>query len=172
MRRLLWAAVAASILVPIPALAAFTISGRVTNEAGTGIANVDLDFIDPCTGDNVFLVNDKTAADGTYSISVNPGTYDIHYTPATGATVAAAERQDYTVAANANLGITILHPGRLVSGTVKTTGGAGIANVDLKWIVAATGQKVWVGKDVTNSSGAYSMRVLPGTYDVEYRPPA
>ena len=169
MRRLL---LAAALLLPVPAVAAFTITGKIINEAGTGLANVDIDFIDQCSGDNVFLVNDKTAADGTYSIVVNPGTYDVHYTPATGSVVTGAERPDYVVAAGANLGTIVLHPGWLVSGTVKTVASAGIANVDLKWVSVATGQKVWVGKDVTSALGAYSMRVPPGTYDVEFRPPA
>lgn len=70
-------------------LAAATLTGFVRNEAGTGLANVDLDFIDQCSGDNIFLSGDKTAADGSYSVVVPAGTYDIHYTPPAGSPVAA-----------------------------------------------------------------------------------
>jgi len=151
---------------------AFTVTGVVRNEAGAGLSNVDLDFIDRCTGDSVFLVNDKTTADGSYSIVVNPGTYDIHYTPPAGSTVAGTERKDYTVAADANLGTTTLHPGRLVSGTVRNASGAGIAGVDLKFVDLATGDKAYFTKDSTSATGAYSVRVLPGSYDLEFRPPS
>lgn len=153
------------------AQAAFTITGVVRNEAGVGLSNVDLDFIDACSGDSVFLVNDKTAADGSYSIVVNAGTYDIHYTPPAGSTVAGTERKDYVVAANANLGTTTLHPGFLVSGTVRNSSGAGIAGVDLKFVVVATGDKAYFTKDTTSVTGTYSVRVEPGTYDLEFRPP-
>ncbi|MFN7965578.1 MAG: IPT/TIG domain-containing protein [Acidobacteriota bacterium] len=151
---------------------AATITGTVKNEAGAGLGNVDIDFIDLCTGDSVFIASDKTAADGSFSVVVANGTYDIHYTPPTGSVVAAGDRQDYVVSGNANLGITTLHPGRLVSGTVKNSSGVGVANVDLKWVDQATDHRVFMGKDVTNASGQYSIRVLPGTWDVDYRPPA
>lgn len=151
---------------------AATITGVVKNEAGSGLSNVDLDFIDLCSGDNIFLTGDKTAADGSYSVVVPNGTYDIHYTPPTGSTVAAGERQDYIVSANANLGTTTLHPGRLVSGKVQNSAGTGIANVDLKFVSRATSERVYLTKDLTSATGQYSVRVPPGTWDIDFRPPS
>src|SRR5262249_41828720 len=142
---------------------ATTISGTVRNEMGAGLANVDLDFIDQCSGDNIFLANDKTAADGTYSIVVPNGTYDIHYTPPAGSTVCAAEHTDYIVNNNANPGVTTLHPGRLVSGTVKIPSQAAAVGVDLKFVDVVTGQHVYLTKDLTNALGQYSVRVPSGT---------
>jgi len=175
LRPLRWLLSAACLVVALPPdarAAAFTLTGVVRNEQGQGVANVDLDFLDKCTGDNVFLVNDKTTASGAYSIVVNEGQYDIHFTPPAGSTLTGAEIKDYIVAASANLGTTMLATGRLVSGTVRNGSGAGIAGVDLKFVDVATGSKVWVTKDVTDLIGAYSVRVAPGTYDIEYRPPA
>ncbi len=160
------------ILLAPGAVRAFTVSGSVKNEAGQGMANVDLDFVDVCTGESLFLVNDKTAADGSFSISVAGGTYDVRFTPPAGSASAGKERPDVVVSANTNLGVNTLPNGRLVSGTVRNGSGAGIAGVDLKWVNASTGDRVYVGKDVTSASGAYSMRVPPGTWDVEYRPPS
>lgn len=170
-----WVRITSIVLAAVLAVVsthAATITGTVKNEAGAGLGNVDIDFIDLCTGDSVFIASDKTAADGSYSVVVANGTYDIHYTPPTGAVVAAGDRQDYVVSANANLGVTTLHPGRLVSGTVRNSASVGVANVDLKWVDQATQHRVFMGKDVTNASGQYSIRVLPGTWDVDYRPPA
>lgn len=152
--------------------ATFTVTGVVRDEMGGGVANVDLDFVDTCTGDSVFLVNDRTAADGSYSIVVGEGTYDIRYNPPPSAALAATERTDYVVAADADLGVTVLHPGAVVSGTVRDSSGVGVGGVDLKWVDLGTGRKVYFGKDLTTTSGTYSVRVRPGTYDVEYRPPA
>jgi len=152
-------------------LAAATISGTVRNEAAVGLANVDLDFIDLCSGDNIFLSGDKTAADGTFGVVVPTGTYDVHFTPAAGAVVAAADLQDVVVTVNASLGVITLHPGRLVSGTVLLPGGAPAAGVDLKFVNLATDHRVFLTKDVTNASGQYAVRVPPGTYDLDYRPP-
>ncbi len=151
---------------------AFTVTGTVRNEAGQAMANVDLDFVDVCSGESVFLVNDKTAADGSFSVTVNGATYDVRFTPPAGSASAGKERQDVVVSANTSLGLTTLPNGKLVSGTVKNGSGTGISGVDLKWVNASTGVRVYVGKDVTSASGAYSMRVPPGTWDVEYRPPA
>ena len=152
-------------------LAAATISGTVRNEAALGLANVDLDFIDLCSGDNIFLSGDKTAADGTFSVVVPAGTYDVHFTPAAGAVVTAADLQDVVVSVNAGLGVITLHPGRLVAGTVLLPGGAPAAGVDLKFVDVATEHRVYLSKDVTNASGQYAVRVPPGTYDLDYRPP-
>lgn len=151
---------------------AATISGTVKNEANVGQSNVDVDFIDICTGDNIFLSGDHTAADGTFSIVVPNGNYDVHFIPPAGSTVCANDLQDVTVSANANLGSVVLHPGRLVSGTVQTPSLGPAANVDLKFVSAATEERVFLTKEVTNSSGQYSVRVPPGTWTVDYRPAA
>lgn len=149
---------------------AATITGTVRNEAGTALANVDLDFIELCSGDNIFLTGDKSAADGTFSVVVPNGTYDVHFTPPTGSVVCAADFQDVVVSANQSLGIVTLHPGTLVSGTVRTPALAAAAGVDLKFVDTATQHRVYLTKDVTNAAGQYSVRVPQGTYDVDYRP--
>lgn len=165
-------ATALLLVLGAPAVLAATITGVVRNEAGTGLANIDLDFLNQCSGDNVFLASDKTAADGTFSVVVAAGTYDVHFTPPAGATVCAGDLQDFVVTASASLGTVTLHPGRLVSGTVRTPSLGAAAGVDLKFTDAATGVRVFLSKDVTNASGQYAVRVPPGTWNVDFRPPS
>ena len=165
-------ATVALLAVGASAGSAATITGVVRNEAGTGLANVDLDFINQCTGDNVFLTNDKTAADGTFSVVVAAGTYDVHFTPPAGSTVCAGDLQGDVVSVSASLGTVTLHPGRLVSGVVRTPTLGAAAGVDLKFTDAATGARVFLTKDVTNASGQYAVRVPPGTWNVDFRPPS
>jgi hypothetical protein len=154
------------------AAGAVTLTGVVRNEAGVGIGNVDLDLLDLCSGDNVFLVGDKTAADGSFSLVVNPGTYDLHATPPAAATVCAGDLQDLTVTVNASLGVITLHPGARVSGTVRTASLSPAAGVDLKFVDRATDHRVFLTKSVTNASGQWSVRVPPGTWDIDFRPAA
>lgn len=152
--------------------ATFTISGVVRNEAASGVANVDIDLIEFCTGQNVFLVNDKTLSSGAYSVVVNEGTYDIRFTPPSGSTLAAAEIERVVISSNMDFGVTTLYAGHLVSGVVRNTSGTGLVGVDLDFINLATGRKIYVPNDLTTTGGNYSVRVRSGTYDVEFRPPA
>src|SRR5262249_21629199 len=123
-----------------------TVTGTVQNEVGAGVFNVDIDFIDQCSGNNIFLAADRTAPDGTFSVVVPIGTYDIHCTPPDGNTAAAGELQDRTISGNIDLGITMLRAGRLVSGTVQTPSSGAAAGVDLKFVDEATGRRVYLTK--------------------------
>lgn len=159
------------ILCGLPGSAmALNVTGQVRNEAGVGLANVDVDFIDLCTGDNLFLSGDKTAADGSFNVVVPAGNYDVHFTPPSGSVVVAVDRQDLTVSAAVHLGIVTMPAGTLVSGTVRTPALAAAAGVDLKFVDRVTQHRVYLSKDVTNASGQYSVRVLPGSYDIDFRP--
>lgn len=149
-----------------------TVTGTVRTEAGVGIGVVDIDFIDLCSGDNIFLSGDKSAADGSFSVVVPSGTYDIHFVPPAGSVVAAGDIQGYVVNSNSSLGIVTLHPGRLVSGTVLTPALGPAAGVDLKFVEQASDHRVFLTKTLTNASGQYSVRIPPGTWNVDYRPPA
>lgn len=150
---------------------ALTITGVVRDPLNAPVGNVDVDFIDQCTGDNVFLAADKTAADGTFSITIAAGTYDIHFVPPAGSPLCAGDLQSVALVANTNLGTISLVQGRLVSGTVLTPSLAPAANVDLKFVDLAADSRRFLSKTLTNASGQYAIRVPPGTYDIDFRPP-
>src|SRR5262249_17986844 len=122
------------------------------------------------TKTSVFLTNDKTLSDGSYLIVVNEGTYDVHFTPPSGSTLAAAEIEGLSIHSNLGLNVTVLHPGLLVSGTVRNSSGQALQGVDLDLVNEATNRKIFLPNDQTDASGGYAVRVAPGTYDVEYRP--
>ena len=161
----------AGLLVPHSARAAtFTISGVVQDEAGSGVANVDVDLIEYCTRNNVFLVNDNTLSNGAYSIVVNEGTYDIHFTPPAG-TLAASEIKNVVIDSDINFGVTILPAGLVVAGVVRDESEIGVATADVVFFSSTTGNKIFVPNDETDPTGAYSVLVPAGTYDIKYRPP-
>lgn len=171
-RALVCVGLAAWVLAPSLAVAAaYTITGVVRNEFGSGVANVDIDLIEYCSKKSVFLVNDRTIANGAYSIVVNEGTYDIRFTPPSG-TLAAAELENVVIASNRNLGTTVLPEGVIVAGVVHDEASAGVSAVDLDFIDVVSDEKIFVPNDRTDASGAYSVLVPAGTYDVQYRPPS
>ena len=55
-------------LLALPVVAsAVTVTGFVKTTANVAVGNVDIDLIDNCTGTNIFIATDKTAADGSFS---------------------------------------------------------------------------------------------------------
>jgi len=166
------ALLAAACALAVPGvLRAATITGVVRDEGGVGVANVDIDFIDQCSGDNVFIATDHTAADGSFSLVIAAGTYDVHFVPAAGSTLVSGDVQDYVVAGNASFGVETLHPGRLVSGTVLTPALGPAAGIDLKWTNVALDHRVFLSKTVTDAAGHYAIRVPSGTWTIDFRPP-
>jgi hypothetical protein len=120
----------------------------VRTATGIAVANADIDVINSCTGVNLFLATDHSAADGTFQVTVTAaGTYDVHVVPPAGSTFAAADRQDVVITnASVSLGTVTLATARLVSGTVKTPALAGAVNADLKFVNTATGDRVFLTK--------------------------
>ena len=148
------------------------LTGVVHDNFGIGVANVNLDAIDQCTGASVFLSNDLTASDGSFSIALPNGTYDLHFNPPAGSTLAAGDLQAVVVTTNASLGTISLVQGRLVSGMVLTPTFSPAAGMGLKFIDAATEHRVFLTKGSTDAAGNWSVRVPPGTWNVDFRPPA
>src|SRR5262249_2660119 len=102
-----------------------------------------------------------------------PGTYALHVGPPAGNAFAAGDLQDIVVA-NANLAVgqITLATARLVSGTVLLPTSGGAANVDLKFVNLATDHRVFLTKTLTNTLGQWSVRVPPGTWELDFRPAA
>src|SRR5207237_7869647 len=149
--------------------AAITITGTLKSNTGVAVANADIDAIDQCSGSNVFIATDHTAADGTFSIQLAAGTYDLHFIPPAGSTLIAGDRQDFVVVSNVSLGTVTLAPGPLVSGTVLTPALAAAASVDFKFTNVATGSRVFITKTVSDAAGHWSARLPGGTWTIDFR---
>jgi hypothetical protein len=147
------------------------VSGRVTTTSGTGLPGVNLDFIDTTTGVKALTPGDNTAADGTFTAHVPPGTYDVvaKALPATRLLPGIASG----VAVNADVvGLDFsLGAGVLLSGTVSGPGGL-LEGVDLDVTDAVTGADMLAPFDVTDAAGSYRIVLPNGTYHVAFAPPA
>ncbi len=74
---------ALSVLSVRPATAAtFQLSGKVSNQSGTGLSGALVEVVNPSTAATV--ASGTTDAGGQYTVSVEEGTYDVRVTPPAG----------------------------------------------------------------------------------------
>ncbi|WP_328315646.1 S8 family serine peptidase [Streptomyces sp. NBC_00388] len=139
-----------------------TVSGKVTDKAtGVALSGVTVRATDPASGARSVT----TGADGTYRLSLNPGTYDFAVSgygyaagSATGVTV--GERQD--LARDFTLSAVASHK---VSGTVLDVTGKPLAGASVE-LTGAPATPV-----TTDTRGSYSLpRIAEGTYTLTVRP--
>ena len=140
------------------AAAAFTVSGTVTLQAtGLGLAETQVTVDEVASGDQ--LATAVTALNGSYSINVPPGEYDISFSPPAGSGYGSFAALDETVNASRTLNA-VLEPsgsGVTFTGTLLGEGG-----------VPLPGDTVRVGNEdaTTNSAGEFALAITPGTYSL------
>jgi hypothetical protein len=150
-----------SLFLLAPALHAGVISGRVVNQAGVGVASVNLDVVNTSGGGNPSVLNDSTDANGFFTTTVTPdGIYDVIFFPPPGAPLFAQTRHDVVVVGNVNMGTITLPPGVLISGRVLSFLGQALPNVNLD-VLDATGANVDLHQDVTDSFGRFTNLNVP-----------
>ncbi|HXF48351.1 MAG TPA: carboxypeptidase regulatory-like domain-containing protein [Verrucomicrobiae bacterium] len=157
--------------------AQFTLSGKITDPNGTGIANVDVDLYD-INGNPVGILTDKTDALGNYNLNqpfgLPAGTYDVAFTPPAVSNLAPVYNTGYLLSGNQVFNDTV-PLGFTLSGFVRDTAGVGQPDIDLNVTDELTGQLVYTPNptDNTDPFGFYSL-VLPanGVYTLTYRPVA
>jgi len=174
-RQLVFAA-GISIGLSVSAFAQFTLSGKVTNPNGAGIANVDVDLFDS-NGNPVGILTDKTDALGNYNLNqpfgLPTGTYDIAFAPPSGSGLAPVINLGYVLVGNQVFNDSVPF-GFTLSGFVRDTGGVGQPDIDLNVTDDLSGQLVYTPNptDNTDLSGFYSLVITPGVYTLTYRPVA
>jgi hypothetical protein len=146
------------------------LSGRVKNEGGSGIFNVDIDVDDALTGRRIQTTDDNTDENGFYSIIVPVGFLDIMYEAPIGSGYADNAIWDLVVNRDLNLNVELKN-GWEISGTVTISQGQGVPNVDLDVDNSITGERLHTSHDNTDLTGNYSIMVPTGTYDILFEPP-
>src|SRR5438552_672496 len=72
------------------------VTGRITDQNGSGILNVQISAKDPSTG-AVDFGPVSTLADGSYELDVSPGTYNILIQPPSSSNIASLVESNYLV---------------------------------------------------------------------------
>ncbi|HEY5267190.1 MAG TPA: carboxypeptidase-like regulatory domain-containing protein, partial [Acidimicrobiales bacterium] len=139
-----------------------TISGKVTNASGTGVANVCIN-VNSSNGGNGFG-SATTASNGTYTISgVATGSYRVDVDPTCGDSATSTYAQQFINSLGVTAGVTttenvVLGLGGTISGTVTGTSGASVANVCIN-VNSSDGGNGY-GFATTASNGTYTISGL------------
>jgi hypothetical protein len=143
----------------------FVVSGQVTDTAGAPVPLVDLDFVDPVTGETWYTRADDTSAGGTYAVVVPAGTWTVEYEPPVGVRLAAVRVPGVVVAGATARPVVVLPAGFDVGGRVLDVQGDPVVNANTSF-TDALGVKVLTAHDHSDDAGVFSTVVVPGTYDI------
>ena len=147
----------------------YVISGRVSSSGGSGIGGVQVSAF----ADGGYVNLGTTAADGTYSIDVPPGRYNVgFYQPGntyasgwygpTGFTSDPDEAVTLTVGPSKSAIDVVMPAARFISGTVRNSAGTVLPGVEVEAYINGS----YYGYGLTNYAGQYSVTVGPGVYTV------
>lgn len=140
------------------------LQGRVLDHTGAPLADVDLDFRDPETGEQLATSNDDTGPDGRYATTVIRGTWDVVFEPPAGSGSGALRVDGVDLTKDAALDVTLPRGFRL-TGRVETEDGFPLANIDLD-VEDGTGRRIPTSGDDTDFSGNFALTVPEGTFHV------
>lgn len=161
-----------------PAGAQVTFEGLVTDDAGTPQPDTDLDFFDAQTGVRVDpsapgyeSQDDKTDFQGRFQMVVRPDVYHVRYEPPPArADLAPVMLRNVILGADTVRDV-VLPRGARLAGRVTAPGGGAAVDVDLDFRDPVTNERLVTVRDNTAADGRYGTTVLPGIWDVEFRPP-
>ncbi|MGI8908161.1 MAG: carboxypeptidase-like regulatory domain-containing protein [Candidatus Sumerlaeaceae bacterium] len=148
-----------------------TITGTVVNSGAVPIQGIDLDFTDEYYNQQIFVNNDNTLANGTFSVLASDGTYTIDFRPPSATPYAPKTIFGVVVIGNVNLGTIVLGNYVTLSGTVRDFNNVPVANADLDVIDLTAQKRVFTPNDKTDANGVYAARLSPGTWKLIYSPP-
>lgn len=178
-RWILRGAVAAALAagLPRPAAGQVPFQGRVVDEDGAPLAEVDLNFYDPATGALVDPFppdmpgqDDNTDVTGRFSMIVKPDVYDVRFAPPVLRTeLAPILMRGIVVTSPATLDATLPRGSRL-TGIVRGPGGSPVGGVDLDLAASDSGVRAVTVRDDTAPDGRFAVTVVRGVYDVLFEP--
>jgi sugar lactone lactonase YvrE len=141
---------------------AYTISGTVTEQGtGLGLAETQVTVDESSNGQQV--VTTSTGLDGSYSLSIPEGTYDIMFTPPLGSGYQSFAARGEAISANTTLDVTLVPAGSVTfSGVLRDAAGEALEGARII-LSGASG----TGEAQTSGAGAFSVTVPSGTYTWE-----
>lgn len=146
------------------------VSGVVTDGNANPVPNVNLDFTDVATGIKLDTPGDNTDLTGFYEVHVPIATYDVGLKPRVIDKLVGLELLGVPVLGDTTVDA-VLQAGVSLSGTVRNAALAPVANADLDAEFTDGAGEVFLPFDATDLLGHYEVIVLPGEYDLAYRPP-
>ncbi len=148
-----------------------TVTGRVVDEVGAGVFNVDVDVLDE-DGVERFLSGDDSDFFGDWSVFLPAGVYEFRFKPAPASPFAPERVPDVAIGGSTDIGETVLRAALTVTGRLLGPGGLPLVDADVDVIDTATGLERYTPNDNTTASGTFSVVIPSGIYDFNLNPPA
>lgn len=147
------------------------LSARVLGSSGTPVAGANIDLKREPTGENVFIANDETGADGRTVIAVSPGTYTIEIDPPPGSLFDQLVVPGVALSADRAMQFTLPDVARVfVTGSVVDSLATGIGGVSIEAARLPAGTAVFVENNVTAPDGSFRIGIPAGVYDIVFAP--
>ncbi len=142
----------------------FQITGTVTNPSNNGVQNVSVYATNP-GGSTVDYGPTTTASDGTYTLGVDAGTYDLHFVPPSGSGYYPVVESNVTITTDQTIDVQFVPSSTTYtySGTLTDQNGNPVPNSSITIASSATNLSY---NGSTDSNGNFSITVTPGTYDI------
>ncbi len=146
------------------------VTAHVQRANGTAVNGADFDFRRLGSARDAFVPGDNTNALGNISVVVAVGTYDVEVCPKVSDALPAKAVLGVAITTTTNLGTLVVPNGVHLFGTVLDAHGFPAGQVDVDAFLSATGVEVPLCHDDTTGSGAYSVYLPAGTYDIRFQP--
>jgi hypothetical protein len=163
-----------SILLALLAFAseasAFGITGTVSKAGGGAVWPCNIDIVNRQTGQPVVVTNDSTLANGTYSLTLPSGRYDLTFKPKVGTHTFQGFMQDVRVNSNVVTASIALPVGKYLTGRVVGTDNVGVPFTDLRFKTSTGITPTNVQDNGTNADGTFTTLVDPNLWIVEVIP--
>lgn len=150
--------------------AGLLVTGRVTDAAGQGLFDVEVDLRRLGTGEKVFLANSDTDPAGDYTVAAPAGSFQLRFVPPRASSWVAAMVDTVEIAGDLAVD-RVLATGRRVVVEVRDAAGQPLADADLDVTDPATGAKLFTPHDTTDDSGQAVAVLADGAYDLDVSPP-
>ena len=162
--------VPAALLLGALPVRADLLTGVVTDSTGAGVPNVNIDAVDAFSGNPVDVPINTTGANGSFSLQMPAGVYDVTFKPPSPPTTTHLPLLlgGQVVFGTTNLGNVALAPGVAVSGRVVGPSGQPVQGVDIDIVDESTGLKIVLTQDDTNAQGLFAVPAPPGPVTVEF----
>jgi hypothetical protein len=138
------------------------LSGVVVDSQGAPVGGVNIDVLGLNGNPDPTILNDGTAIDGSFNVSVSPpGNYEVRFYPPPPPTTThlILSLPSVLVSGNVVLGSVALAEGVKLSATILNPSGAPLPGVNLDVRLAATGQDLILQGDQTDALGNFSLAV-------------
>ncbi|MFT5051008.1 MAG: hypothetical protein ACI8QZ_002415 [Chlamydiales bacterium] len=162
----------ASAMGTVQLLPGVSLSGRLVTSGGVPTPPIDLDFIDPGTGDELVIPGDNSGAIGSFLVAVPAGPLEMEVRPSQGASPLYAPRRiELNLMGNTALGDLVVENGFFLCAVAERSNGNPVSGGNADVFDTSTGEELFTPGDGTDADGFVDVVVPAGILDLEICPP-